>query len=201
MEITKKENKRELKLSGASISERIEQHGLDKAIFDLTQINLLNISETTLKHLPNEISNLTNLQTILLFGNELESLPTSIGQLEKLKVLDVSRNKLKSIPDEISGLANLASINLSSNCLESFPSLSKCSKLGVLDLSHNRIQDFPNVCVESLSNLSEINFKGNEITSIPNEIGQLVSLKHLNLASNKIQTVPKVLASISKLKG
>lgn len=200
-EVTKKENKRELKLSGAAISEKIESSGLDMCIFQLTSLNLLNISDTSLQVLPDEISNLTNLQTILLFGNALTQLPATIGVLDKLKVLDVSRNKLTTVPKDISALTNLAAINLSTNCLTDFPALSLCTKLNVLDLSHNKLQSFPDVCVDSLSALSDINLKGNEIESIPGDIVHLVSLKHFSLAENKIKTVPKILAAISKLKG
>lgn len=202
VETNKAENKRELKLSGAAISERLASPaGLDRAIFDLTILNLLNISDTTLQELPAEVSNLTNLQSILLYGNQLKSLPSSIGKLDKLKVLDVSRNQLTTLPDEIAQLVNLAAINVSNNQLESFPELSVCAKLGVLDVSYNRLTEFPNVCVETMSNLSEINVKANQIVVVPDAIGQLGALKQLNLASNKVVVVPKVLASMSKLKG
>lgn len=115
IESTKSGNKRELKLHGAAISERIDRSGLDSSIFDLVNLNLLNISDTSLKNLPPQISNLTNLQTILLFGNELTELPQCIGKLDKLKVLDVSRNKLASLPQEMSELSNLTTVNLSNN--------------------------------------------------------------------------------------
>lgn len=115
IESTKSGNKRELKLHGAEISERIDKNGLDTSIFDLINLNLLNISDTSLKVLPPQLSNLTNLQTILLFGNELTELPQCIGKLDKLKVLDVSRNKLTSLPQELSELINLTTINLSNN--------------------------------------------------------------------------------------
>ncbi len=115
IESTKTANKRELKLNGAAISERIDKNGLDASIFDLINLNLLNISDTSLKILPPQISNLTNLQTILLFGNELTELPQCIGKLDKLKVLDVSRNKLAVLPQEMSELINLTTINLSNN--------------------------------------------------------------------------------------
>lgn len=115
IESTKSGNKRELKLHGAAVSERIDKNGLDASIFDLINLNLLNISDTTLKSVPPQLSNLTNLQTILLFGNELTELPQCIGKLDKLKVLDVSRNKLASVPQELSELVNLTTINLSNN--------------------------------------------------------------------------------------
>lgn len=203
VETTQKENKRELKLSGAAISERLgpQNSQLDKHIFDLTAINLLNISDTTLTVLPEQISNLTNLQTLLLYGNQLESLPVSLGSLDKLKVLDVSRNRLQSVPTEIAALTQLATVNLSNNQLEDFPALTQCSRLSVLDVSNNRLQRFPAVCHEANSNLSEVHAKCNQIVVIPQQIVQLAALKHLGLASNRIALVPKVLAGMPKLKG
>lgn len=129
IESTKTGNKRELKLHGAAVTERIEKDGLDMSIFDLINLNLLNISDTSLKTLPPQISNLTNLQTILLFGNELTELPAAIGQLDKLKVLDVSRNKLASLPKEMAQLVNLATINLSNNELGMYQVVCNCKVL------------------------------------------------------------------------
>ena len=134
IEATKKENKRELKLSGAQVSERIDSDGLHPSLFEINALNLLNISDTTLKIVPSLISNLANLQTILFYGNEITELPSSIGQLDKLKVLDVSRNKLTKIPSEIANLPNLTTINLSNNNLTEFPTLSNSQKLLVIDL-------------------------------------------------------------------
>lgn len=83
----------------------------------------------------------------------------------------------------------------------SFPAELKLTKLGTLDLSFNKLVDFPDVCTESFSNLSEVNLQNNEITTIPDQIQSLIGLKHLNLSVNRIGSLPKALASISKLKG
>lgn len=200
IESTKSGNKRELKLHGAGISERIDKDGLDTSIFDLINLNLLNISDTSLKILSPQISNLTNLQTLLLFGNELTELPQCIGKLDKLKVLDVSRNKLTSLPQELAELINLTTINLSNNEIVSFPSQLKLTKLGQLDLSYNKLANFPDICNEHFVNLSEVNLQNNEIVDIPDDIQQLVGLKHFNMSVNHIATLPKALAAISKLK-
>lgn len=197
----KDENKRELKLSGAEISERIEKDGLDSSLFALDSLNLLNISDTSLKALPLEISNLIHLQTLLLYGNEIATIPDSIGQLDKLKVLDLSRNKLESVPETITQLRNLTTINISNNELTSFPALDDFQKLSVIDLSSNRLVEFPNIYSVGNSNLSEIYLKENAIEQIPFAIDQLVSLKHFSLAKNKVKAIPKSLANISKLKG
>lgn len=197
----KDENKREIKLSGAEISERIDKDGIDTSLFALESLNLLNISDTSLKALPHEISNLINLQTLLLYGNEIATIPESIDRLEKLKVLDVSRNKLDSIPDSITKLHNLTTINISNNQLSTFPALKKFTKLSMIDLSGNQLTEFPDIYSSDNNNLSEIYLKENSIEQIPHVIDQLVSLKHFSLAKNKVKKIPKCLANISKLKG
>lgn len=197
----KNENKREIKLSGAEISERIDANGIDISIFSLDSLNLLNISDTTLQILPAEISNLSNLQTLLLYGNEIKTIPDTIGALDKLKVLDISRNQLDNVPDTITKLQNLTTINLSNNQLTSFPELKEFTKLSVIDLSGNKLSQFPDICFEENANLSEIYLKENVIDEIPHSIDQLISLKHFSLAKNQIKKVPKNLANISKLKG
>lgn len=83
----------------------------------------------------------------------------------------------------------------------SFPSQLKLTKLGQLDLSYNKLVNFPDICNEHFTNLSEVNLQNNEITEIPDEIQLLIGLKHLNMSVNRIVSLPKALASISKLKG
>lgn len=197
----KDEHKREIKLSGAEITERIDKDGLDASLFALDSLNLLNISDTSLKALPIEISNLINLQTLLLYGNEISTVPESIGRLDKLKVLDISRNKLENVPDTITQLQNLTTINISNNKLTTFPALKNFTKLSVIDLSGNQLTEFPQIFCGENSNLSEIYLKENSIEEIPHVIDQLVSLKHFSLAKNKVKKIPKSLANISKLKG
>lgn len=201
IQVAKTENKRELKLSGAEISERIDCDGIDASLFALDALNLLNISDTSLQNIPPEISNLVNLQTLLLYGNEITSIPESIGQLTKLKVLDLSRNKLQTIPDAIAQLNNLQTINVSNNQLAAFPELKNFPKLSMIDLSSNQLNEFPPIYSVANTNLSEIYLKENAIGSIPHGIDALVALKHFSLAKNQVKKVPKSLTNITKLKG
>lgn len=197
----KQDKKREIKLSGAEISERIDKNGIDTNLFALESLNLLNISDTSLTALPTEISNLINLQTLLLYGNEINVLPDSIGRLDKLKVLDVSRNKLTSVPDTITQLHGLTTINISSNELVTFPVLRQFTKLSMIDLSGNQLTEFPDIISDDNSNLSEIYLKANSIDEIPHDIEQLPALKYLSLAKNQLKKVPKCLSNMPKLKG
>ena len=50
VEAVKSENRRELKLTGASVSERIVKNGgsLDDAVYQLSALNLLDVNDTPL---------------------------------------------------------------------------------------------------------------------------------------------------------
>lgn len=196
-----KEKRHEIVLSGNEISERILKTGLDDTIFDLISLNYLQISETILTEIPDDVQKLVNLQTLVLYSNKIEKLTEKLSSLIKLKVLDLSRNRLKRIPSEISHLLQLTSLNVSGNELETFPTFSKNSKLSMLDLSNNNLQEFPDVCYAELSNLSELRLSGNVMEVIPDKISSLTNLKVFYVNSNKIKVIPGELADCNKLKG
>jgi Leucine rich repeat len=197
----KESGRRELNLSGAEISQKIEEKGLDENIFTLTSINLLNISATTLTRIPKDLGKLENLQTLMLFNNKIEEIDVTVFQLEKLKMLDLSNNAIKSVPQEINKLQQLFMLNISGNLLESFPDLVETKKLNTLDLSNNKLTTFPNVFNNSpLVSLAELKLKGNLIVAIPDEIDALTTLKLLDLSENKITHIPKSVAAVAKLK-
>lgn len=180
------ENKHELVLSGPAISELIKKKGFDKSLFNLQHLNYLNITQTCLQEVPDEIEKLQNLTNLVLYSNEITKLPNTIGKLEKLKVLDCSRNKLACLPNEIGTLPQLTTMNLSSNLLTMLPTQIANVKLSVLDLSNNQFDVFPDVCYAELIHLSEMYVNGNQIKEIPSTISQLPLLKILNVADNLI---------------
>lgn len=74
----KSENKRELMLSGRELTELIENNGgkLKSEIFMLKQLNLLRLSKCLLSEIDEKkLSNLVELQSLLLFGNSLSIFP------------------------------------------------------------------------------------------------------------------------------
>ncbi|KAL8157072.1 protein NSP-INTERACTING KINASE 3-like [Apium graveolens] len=116
------------------------------------------------------ISNLTNLQQILMQNNAISgSIPDSIGKLEKLQTLDLSSNKLHGeMPSSFGDLENLHYLRLNNNSLAGkIPeSLSGVGGLTLVDLSFNnfsgpvpnlsartfRIIGNPLICAESSEN-------------------------------------------------
>lgn len=198
----KSENRHEIKLSGAAISKRISETGLDGSVFQLTGLNLLNISETCLSHIPDDIKRLVNLQSLLLYGNKIEQFNDNITSLPKLKVLDLSRNQITAITDGLNKMKDLASINFSSNQIESMPKLNDFPNLLTLDVSNNKLTSFLDVENANLPHLTDLIMKGNLIESIPTHIVKsMPSLKNFDIGDNQLKTLPGEVASMTKLKG
>lgn len=200
VELVKKENRHEIILFGSSVSDRIKDDGIDPHIFELTGLNYLNIHETCLSNIPDEIANLENLQTLVLHSNKICEISEKLAALQKLKVLDLSRNELKTIPEALTKLPQLVTVNLSFNQLNSVPDFIQTTKLSTLNLSNNRLTVFPGICNNSLVNLSELQLSNNALEEIPSTISLLTALKNFDVSHNKIKSIPAELVECGKLK-
>lgn len=201
IQTAKNENRHELILPGQKINERLVRDGLDPNLFTLVNLNYLNLSDTTLSLVPDDISKLSNLQSLVLFSNKLTEVNSKVFELEKLKVLDLSRNEIEELSADISKLCNLTTLNVSSNKLSELPSFHSNTKLTVLNAANNKIREFPKVCFGDLANLSDVQLNGNEIESIPGDVSVLPSLKSLDISLNKLKSLPGNLVDCNKLKG
>lgn len=91
------------------------------------------------------ISNLTNLQSVLLQNNKIAGpIPSEFGRLQKLKTLDLSSNFFTGqIPNTLYHLKGLQYLRLNNNSLSgAIPSaLANLTQLTFLDLSYNNLSD------------------------------------------------------------
>ncbi len=94
---------------------------LPDELFQLTKLESLSLRENRLTSLPSEICQLTRLRYLDLNWNQLTSLPPEIGQLTKLRRLYLIDNKLTSLPKEICHLINLEYFSFEGNPLISPP--------------------------------------------------------------------------------
>ncbi|EDO43554.1 predicted protein [Nematostella vectensis] len=193
------ENRYELVLFGSVISERISVSGLDPAIFQLTRLNFLQISNTSLNHVPDEIGNLINLRTLDMHRNAIKSIPSTIGKLKDVKAIDFSGNSLEKLPAEIGHMEHLQTLNLNCNALTTVPPLRNAKNLARLDISHNRLESLPEG-IFNLELIAEIYAANNLIQALGNEVGCLHVLKVLDLSENKLEAIPCELADCLKLK-
>ncbi|TYG71709.1 hypothetical protein ES288_D05G419700v1 [Gossypium darwinii] len=84
-------------------------------------LSVLNLSSTKIKSLPNSISKLKNLTTLLLSGcRELRDLPC-LSMLQELKKLDLSETGIEEVPEGMDMLIKLSYLDLSVRTLKEIP--------------------------------------------------------------------------------
>ena len=193
------EHRYELVLNGAKVAERIDNGGLDQNIFKLDFLNFLQISNTKLVSLPEDLGNLVHLKTLDLHRNSIQNLPSSIGLLRELKNLDLSGNELHELPSTLAELSLLQTLNLNCNKLTVLPDLNHLKSLSRLDVSHNQLTELPEGIYE-LEHLLEIHASNNNITTISASVCKLAALKVLSLNVNEIESIPAELSLCHKLK-
>lgn len=160
---------------------------------------VLNLSDSRLKHYPNDIDVLhPHLRTLELSKNKLKILPKSIGQFKELKVLNVSNNSLESLPQEINGLSKIETLQVNCNLLKSLPTFNNLTFLRRVSLGDNRLSVFPEFLCE-LKHLETLDLSKNNITQLP-ELIKDSRLVELNLNQNQIRKLPAGIAECSRLK-
>uniref|UniRef100_A0A2M3Z5Y3 B3/B4 tRNA-binding domain-containing protein n=1 Tax=Anopheles braziliensis TaxID=58242 RepID=A0A2M3Z5Y3_9DIPT len=201
VETAKDENRRELKLTGASVAKRITDNAgcLDEAIYGLASLNLLDVNDTPLQVISPRLASLTHLQSLLLFRNKIAEIPAAIGTLGELKVLDLSGNALTELPAEFGQLRSLTTLNLSFNQLKTVE-LTRLAHLSVCNLSGNQLEEVPEFYVGEVHHLTEVILEKNLITELPEALTRHQILKTLNVADNRIEQVPKYVSKCVKLK-
>lgn len=120
------------------------------------------------------LNNLNSLRVLDLSNTQIESVPTS---LPELRVLDLSNTKIKSVP---TSFTRLEFLTLRGTCIKELPSqIGNLSDLEFLDVSECKY-----------------------LTSLPEEISQLRSLRrlHLSMGMENAVTDPKNVMALRGLK-
>ncbi|XP_023728785.1 disease resistance protein RPV1 isoform X1 [Lactuca sativa] len=173
-----------------------------KDLDQLEYLEVLILSSTKIKHLPDSICYLTYLQSLKLESCWLlEELPEDLGQLENLKKLTLSSTMIKHLPDSICMLKHLESLQLIS-CwlLENLPEdIGRLECLENLTLSSAKIKHLPDsICM--LKHLKSLQLKFCWLLEkLPEDIGRLESLEKLTLSCTKIKDLPDSISMIKHL--
>ncbi|MFT2110137.1 leucine-rich repeat-containing protein kinase family protein [Marinomonas sp. 2405UD68-3] len=137
--------------------------------------------------------------THLTLSEKLTDFPREIFSLaETLEVLDLSNNLLTDLPADLSRLTKLRILFCSNNRFTHLPEgLGVCDSLEMVGFKHNQITE---VSENSLSeNLRWLILTDNQITKLPEKLGELYRLEKLMLTGNRLTQLPESIARCKSL--
>lgn len=175
------------------VTEDFQMSGyLSDSIGNLINLSELLLCENDLSFLPESIGNLTNLTELWLWNNQLTTLPDSIENLTNLTYLDLRKNPLENLPN------NLVALSLNKEQWERFQQLSTMTALKSLGLGHNQLTRLPD-SIGNLTNLTTLGLSYNQLTTLPDSFGDLTNLTNLGLYNNEITSLPDSIGNLTNL--
>lgn len=142
-------------------------------------ISKLDLSNSNLKLIPEEVFKLKNLRTLNLSNNSIKDIPKEISNLKMLEVLDISNNKISNFFAKLCELKKLKSLNLNNNQIPTIPKqISNLTQLREFLIANNKIGILP-AEFSKLTNLVALNISKNPIIELPNSVYELPNIKQL----------------------
>uniref|UniRef100_A0A1I8IKK2 Roc domain-containing protein n=1 Tax=Macrostomum lignano TaxID=282301 RepID=A0A1I8IKK2_9PLAT len=166
-------------------------------------LRTLELSNTGLFAFPQElVERLLNIETLILDDNNLttEGFPTCFKDLVSLTSLSVRNNGLTGIPSSWSYLFQLTSLLADNNQISSLKHLERLTKLQVLSLQGNCIEEIPREFY-ALKKLECLNLSHNSIASVTVDVKRLINLRELDLSHNCLAFLIPDLFLLPKLDG
>ncbi|EOD44086.1 putative adenylate cyclase protein [Neofusicoccum parvum UCRNP2] len=195
--------KRLLEQAGYSDSDRLEDVGREDNSY-LCRFTFLPAKMSGYSSLEKDpgFSKMQKFSHIDLQGRNLITIPITLYQkATEIISLNLSRNLSLDIPkDFIQACTNLREIKYTSN--EAWripPSLSLATRLTMLDISNNRLEQLEHAELWKLHGLLSLRLSNNKITHLPKYFGSYHALRSLNLSSNSLKEFPDFLCDISTL--
>ena len=108
------------------------------------------------------------------------------------------RLNITSLPESIGQLKSLEVLVLNDNLLTEIPPVIWKLQLKLLDLSGNWLTSLPDA-VEQLQSLKFLLLRSNQLVSLPDSIGQLRSLSDLDLRNNNLTRLPDSIGQMESL--
>jgi Leucine-rich repeat (LRR) protein len=142
-----------------------------------TQQGAFNLRIISMPKLPDQYKELVELN---LSQSRLDYLPNEIGELRCLTSLDASNNNLIDLPEELGSLSTLKYLNLMSNRFELFLETLICSVASLLDrqdcIHHPIVSPAPGCsCPKSCTTILEIQVRSNMQVLVVSILGLMSS--------------------------
>ncbi len=177
----------------------MNKHSLD----DLKNGRLLGLREIKisegLTEVPREIFGLSETLEILdLSGNTLTALPDDFARLTHLKILFLSNNDFTVFPKVLSQCPNLTMIGFKANKLSELPEHALPQQTRWLILTDNQLTQLPD-SLGDLAQLQKLMLAGNQLRSLPPSIAQCHALELIRISANQLTAFPDALLGLPKL--
>jgi hypothetical protein len=172
----------------------------------LSQLNAGQLAGTTrltlcenLTEFPMDVLALADSLEILdLSNNLLTSLPSELSQLHRLKILFASNNQFEELPSVLGMCPNLEMVGFKANKIKHVPEDSLPVKLRWLILTDNQITELPNSIGER-TRLEKLALAGNQLHTLPSSMSQLEQLALIRISANRLAHCPDHILALPKL--
>lgn len=137
-----------------------------------------------------------------LTGRNLITIPISLySKTGEIVSLNLSRNLSLDVPrDFIQSCKHLRDIKFNNNEARRLPlSLSRASKLTMLDVSNNRVDQLEHAELNTLTGLLKMSLANNRLKALPSYFGAYQALRSLNISSNFLEKFPSFLCELHSL--
>lgn len=165
---------------------------------DLAGATRLALSEG-LTEFPREIFALADtLEYLDLSGNALTSLPEDFARLHRLQVLFCAGNRFTALPVVLGQCQSLSMVGFRSNQISTIQGAALPPKLRWLILTGNQIASLPpeiGACPE----VQKVALSGNLLSTLPAEMANCTKLELLRIGANRFEVLPEWLLSMPRL--
>lgn len=152
-----------------------------------------------LTQFPTEIFDLADtLETLDLSNNQLSQLPADLSRIHQLKHLFLNNNQFESVPDCLRDCPSLDLISFKSNRVRHLPENALPKQTRWLILTDNQLTELP----DSLGNhaqLQKLMLAGNQLTTLPDSLKNCSQLKLVRLSANQLSQFPECLLALPNL--
>ncbi|MBL7807027.1 MAG: leucine-rich repeat domain-containing protein [Saprospiraceae bacterium] len=193
----------------STVKDRNDEYLLDtlsheyKNVREVTLINSetrsVSLSNLGLIKIPKKLGQCEQLNFLWLSNNKLRNQARQEFRWSSLTKVDLSGNKFTAIPKWLLNSSSLDYLNLRSNELRNIEGINHFPKIGVLDLSYNKLKKIP-FELSVLENIEILDISNNFLSSLPEPLLALGGLNTLILSQNRIQFIPDGIQNLKNLR-